>query len=179
MSSDLTWSRRTILRGAASVGAGVLAGGLGSGPDAALAQTAPATADEALKRLLDGNQRFMVRVAGNVAGAEETASLEFGTLVLGAKVLVVLGHSGCGAVKAALEGGDAPGQISTLYRLIGPGIDRQNKNLDVAIASNVRAQARVLRKGSTVIAGLIRDGKLKLAGGVYDLTSGKVTMMEV
>ena len=229
MSSDLTWSRRTILRGAALVGAGVLAGGLGSGPDAALAQAAPATADEALKRLLDGNQRFIqgkitaanrdlerlkavatkqapfaaflscadsrvpveiifdqgfgdvfvVRVAGNVAGAEETASLEFGTLVLGAKVLVVLGHSGCGAVKAALEGGDAPGQISTLYRLIGPGIDRQNKNLDVAIASNVRAQARVLRKGSTVIAGLIRDGKLKLAGGVYDLTSGKVTMMEV
>ena len=122
---------------------------------------------------------FVVRVAGNVAGAEETASLEFGTLVLGAKVPVVLGHSGCGAVKAALEGGDAPGQISTLYRLIGPGIDRQNKNLDVAIASNVRAQAGVLRKGSTVIAGLIRDGKLKLAGGVYDLTSGKVTMVEV
>jgi len=122
---------------------------------------------------------FVVRVAGNVAGAEETASLEFGTLVLGAKVLVVLGHSGCGAVKAALEGGDAPGQISTLYRLIGPGIDRQNKNLDTAIASNVRAQARVLRKGSTVIAGLLKDGKLKLAGGVYDLTSGKVTMMEV
>ena len=46
-------------------------------------------------------------------------------------------------------------------------------------ASNVRAQAGVLRKGSTVIAGLIRYGKLKLAGGVYDLTSGKVTMMEV
>jgi len=229
VSNDLTWSRRTILRGAAAVGAGVLAGGVGSRPDAALAQTAPATADEALKRLLDGNQRFtqgkinaanrdldrlkavapkqapfaaflscadsrvpveiifdqgfgdvfVVRVAGNVAGAEETASLEFGTLVLGAKVLVVLGHSGCGAVKAALEGRDAPGQISTLYRLMGPGIDRQNKNLDTAIASNVRAQARVLRKGSTVIAGLLKDGKLKLAGGVYDLTSGKVTMLEV
>jgi len=51
VSYDLTWSRRTIPRGAAAVGAGVLAGGLGSGPDAALAQMAPATADEALKRL--------------------------------------------------------------------------------------------------------------------------------
>ena len=118
-------------------------------------------------------------MAGNVASAEEIASLEFGTLVLGAKVLVVLGHSGCGAVKAALEGNDVPGQISTLYRLIAPGIDRQNKDLDVAIASNVRAQARVLRKGSTVLAGLLKEGKLKLAGGVLDLTSGKVTMIEL
>ena len=207
----------------------MLVGGLRSWPDAAFAQTAPATSDEALKRLLDGNQRFtqgkitaanrdlarlkavapkqapiaaflscadsrvpveiifdqgfgdvfVVRVAGNVAAAEETASLEYGTLVLGAKVLVVLGHSGCGAVKAALEETDAPGQITTLYRLIAPGIDRQNKNLDTAIASNVRAQVRVLRQGSTVLAGLIRDGKLKLAGGIYDLASGKVTMMEV
>jgi carbonic anhydrase len=229
MSKDLTWSRRTVLRGAAVVGSGVLAGGLRSWPGAAIAQTAPATADEALKRLLDGHQRFtqgkitapnrdlarlkavapkqapfaaflscadsrvpveiifdqgfgdvfVVRVAGNVAAAEETASLEFGTLVLGAKVLVVLGHSGCGAVKAALEGADAPGQISTLYRLIAPGIDRQNKNLDAAVASNVRAQIGVLRQGSTVLAGLIKDGKLKLVGGVYDLASGKVTMMEV
>jgi carbonic anhydrase len=229
MFKDLVCSRRAVLRGAAAVGAGVLAGGAATWPGAALAQTGPATADEALKRLLDGNQRFIqgkitaanrdlahlkavapkqapfaaflscadsrvpveiifdqgfgdvfvVRVAGNVAAAEETASLEFGTLMLGAKVLVVLGHSGCGAVKAALEGTDAPGQISTLYRLIAPGIDRQNKNLDVAVASNVRAQVRVLRQGSTVLAGLLRDGKLKLVGGVYDLTSGRVTMMEV
>ena len=63
--------------------------------------------------------------------------------------------------------------------MIAPGIDRQNKNLDVAVASNVRAQVRVLRQGSTVLAGLLRDGKLKLVGGVYDLTSGRVTMMEV
>ena len=229
MSKDRTWSRRTILGGAATAGAGVLGGALWPWPDTALAQTAPASPDEALRRLLDGNRRFtegkitaanrdmarlkavapkqtpfaaflgcadsrvpveilfdqgfgdlfVVRVAGNVAAAEETASLEFGTLVLGAKVLVVLGHSGCGAVKAALEAADVPGQISTLYRLIGPGIDRQNKNLDAAIASNVRAQAKVLRQGSTVIAGLLREGKLKLAGGVYDLNSGKVTMLEV
>ena len=122
---------------------------------------------------------FVTRVAGNVAGAEEIASLEFGTLVLGAKVLMVLGHSNCGAVKAALAGDEVPGQISTLYRLIVPGIDRGNPDLDVAIASNVRAQARVLRNGSTVLAGLLKEGKLKLVGGVFDLGTGKVTLIEV
>jgi carbonic anhydrase len=122
---------------------------------------------------------FVNRVAGNVVTAEEIASLEFGTLVLGSKVLVVLGHSGCGAVKAALEGGDVPGQISTLYRLIAPGIDRENKDLNVAIESNVRAQARVLRKGSTVLASLIQQGKLKLVGMVFDLESGSARQIEV
>ena len=229
MCEDLALSRRTVLRSAVAVGAGVVASGFGSWPDAAYADAAPETPDAALKRLLDGNRRFVEgkvtganrdlaslkavapkqapyaafltcadsrvpveilfdqgfgevfvnRVAGNVASAEEIASLEFGTLVLGAKVLVVLGHSGCGAVKAALEGNDVPGQISTLYRSIAPGIDRQNPDLDVAIASNVRAQARVLRKGSTVLASLLKDGKLILAGGVLDLTSGQVTMIEL
>ena len=228
MSKDRTFSRRTILRGAV-VGAGVLAGGVGSWPVAALAKSTPETPDAALQRLLDGNRRFaegkvmaagrdlkslkavapkqtpfaaflgcadsrvpveiifdqgfgevfVARVAGNVVSAEEIASLEFGTLVLGAKVLVVLGHSGCGAVKAALDGGEVPGQISTLYRLIAPGIDRQNKDLDAAIASNVRAQAKVLRTGSTVLGGLLKEGKLKLAGGVFDLSSGRVTMLEL
>lgn len=121
---------------------------------------------------------FVTRIAGNVASGEEIASLEFGTAVLGAKLLMVLGHSACGAVKAALEGTEAPGQITTLYRLITPGIDR-SKPLDDAVESNVRAQARVLREGSTVIAGLLKAGKLKLVGGVYDLASGKVTVLEV
>jgi carbonic anhydrase len=122
---------------------------------------------------------FVARVAGNVVSAEEIASLEFGTLVLGAKLVMVLGHSGCGAVKAALEGAEVPGQISTLYRLIAPGIDRQNPDLGAAIESNVRAQARVLRKGSTVLAGLLQQGKLKLVGGVFELDSGQVRMIEV
>src|SRR5262249_28952107 len=57
---------------------------------------------------------FVVRVAGNVAASAEIASLEYATQVLGGAVLVVLGHSNCGAVKAALQGADVPGQISTL-----------------------------------------------------------------
>src|SRR5215475_11366420 len=68
---------------------------------------------------------FVVRVAGNVATSVEIASLEYGTRILGAKVLVVLGHSNCGAVKAALEGVKVPGQISTLYQHIAPGFEHR------------------------------------------------------
>ncbi len=66
---------------------------------------------------------FVVRVAGNIATTEEIASQEFGTLVLGAKVLLVLGHSRCGAVQAAIKGGDFPGLIESLVQSIRPAVD--------------------------------------------------------
>ncbi len=122
---------------------------------------------------------FVVRVAGNVATSVEIASLEFGTRVLGAAALIVLGHSNCGAVKAALQGGEVPGQISTLYQHIAPALDRKTMDLDTAIVANVRYQARKLRKGSTVLARLLADGKLALAGGVFELETGKVRAVEV
>jgi len=121
---------------------------------------------------------FVVRVAGNIATSVEIASLEYGTRVLGASALVVLGHSNCGAVKAALEGGEVPGQISTLYQHIAPALNRKNMDLDAAIVANVRYQMRKLRKGSTVIAKLIAEGKLALAGGVFELTTGTVKPVE-
>ena len=61
---------------------------------------------------------FVCRVAGNIAPPEEIGSLEFGTLVLGAKVLMVMGHERCGAVKAAIKGGELPGQIGSLVKCI-------------------------------------------------------------
>ena len=67
-------------------------------------------------------QLFVVRVAGNVASPEITASLEYGVAVLGTKVLVVLGHGNCGAVKATIEGKAVPGQISALYAPIRPAV---------------------------------------------------------
>ena len=122
---------------------------------------------------------FVVRVAGNVATSVEIASLEYGTRILGAAVLVVLGHSNCGAVKAALQGGKVPGQISTLYQHIAPALDRGKMDLDAAVVTNVRYQARKLRKGSTVLPDLIAQGKLELVGGVFDLESGTVKAVEV
>ena len=121
---------------------------------------------------------FVVRVAGNIATAVEIASLEYGTQVLGASALVVLGHSNCGAVKAALAGGEVPGQISTLYQHIAPALNRKKMDLDAAVVANVRYQMQKLRKGSTVIPKLIAENKIALVGGVFDLTSGTVKPVE-
>lgn len=117
---------------------------------------------------------FVVRVAGNVATAVEIASLEYAVAVLGVRVILVLGHANCGAVKAALAGKEVPGQISTLYQHIVPGIDR-TQDLTAAIAANVRHQARKLRDASPVIGGGLKAGSLALAGGVFELGSGRVT----
>jgi carbonic anhydrase len=121
---------------------------------------------------------FPVRVAGNVVTPEVIGSLEFGTLVLGAKVLFVLGHSACGAVSATMKGDAVPGQISALYQHIAPAVEAAGNDLDAAIAGNVKLQARLLRR-SPVIATLLREGKLRLAGGVYDLASGRVRVVDV
>ena len=118
---------------------------------------------------------FVTRVAGNIATPEVIGSLEFGTAVLGAKVLYVLGHSSCGAVAATAKGDAVPGQISSLYYHIRPAVKAAAGDVPKAIEANVRLQAELLSEASPVIAGLIREGRLKVAGGVYDLSSGQVT----
>ncbi len=122
---------------------------------------------------------FVVRVAGNVATAVEIASLEYAVAVLGVKAVMVLGHERCGAVKAALGGTTVPGQISTLYQHIVPGIDRSTNDLSAAVRANVKHQAQKVRDGSTVIGGAVKDGSVKLLGGVFDLESGRVTTVDV
>jgi carbonic anhydrase len=122
---------------------------------------------------------FVSRIAGNIAVAEQIASLEFGTAVLGAKVLYVLGHTSCGAVSAAMAGTDVPGQISALYYHIRPAVRAAAGNLDKAIVENVRNQAIALREGSTVVSRLVKEGNLIVAGGVYDLNTGRVTPVDL
>jgi carbonic anhydrase len=117
---------------------------------------------------------FVTRVAGNVATPEVIGSLEFGTAVLGAKVLYVLGHSACGAVSATAKGDAVPGQISSLYYHIRPAVKAANGDVPKAIEENVRLQAELLAESSPVIGALVKEGRLKVAGGVYDLTSGRV-----
>jgi carbonic anhydrase len=121
---------------------------------------------------------FVCRAAGNIVTPEIVGSLEFGTLALGAKLLVVLGHTGCGAVKAAIAGEAVPGQISTLFRHIQPAVDRTpGREMEAVARENVRVQAGLLRTSSPVIAGLVRERKLQVVGGVYDLSTGRVTMI--
>jgi carbonic anhydrase len=121
---------------------------------------------------------FVCRAAGNIVTPEIIASLEFGTLVLGARLLVVLGHTGCGAVKAAISGDAVPGQISTLYRHIQPAVERTpSREMEEVARENVRVQVRLLRTASPVVAGLIRERKLDVVGGIYDLSTGRVSML--
>lgn len=117
---------------------------------------------------------FVVRVAGNIVTTEVIGSLEFGCAVLGAKVLYVLGHTSCGAVAATMSGNAVPGVISSLYYQIYPATQASGGCVDTATIENVRLQVKALSI-SPVLKELVEKGELQIIGGVYDITTGKVT----
>jgi carbonic anhydrase len=121
---------------------------------------------------------FVTRVAGNIVTSEIIASLEYGAAVLGTKVIVVMGHSNCGAVKATIQGKEVPGQISALYAHIQPAVDQAGTNLEAATKANAKIQAALLRQASPVISGLMKESKLKVAAAYYDLGTGAVTLLD-
>jgi carbonic anhydrase len=121
---------------------------------------------------------FVTRVAGNFVTSEIIASLEYGAAVLGTKVILVMGHGNCGAVKATIQAKEVPGQISALYPHIQPAVDQAGPNLEAATKANAKIQAALLRHASTVIAGLVKEGKLKVVPAYYDVVSGNVTLLE-
>lgn len=122
---------------------------------------------------------FVTRIAGNVTTPECTGSLEFAAVVLGVKVLYVLGHTGCGAVSAAVQGDPVPGQISVLFQHLRPAVKAADGDVEAATVANVKAQAETLSAASPELARLIQDGNLIVAGGVYDLATGRVVPVEV
>jgi carbonic anhydrase len=124
------------------------------------------------------NHVFVTRVAGNIATSAIIASLEYGVAVLGTKAIVVLGHANCGAVKASIEAKAVPGQISALYPYIRPAVDQAGSNLEAAIKANAKIQAGLLRQSSPVLADHIKENQLKIVAGYYDLSSGKVTLLD-
>ncbi len=120
---------------------------------------------------------FVARVAGNIATPEIIASVEYGTAVLGTRLLMVLGHGACGAVTAAIAGKAVPGQISALYAPLRPAVEQAGPDSDGAIRANARIQASILRNASPVIAGLVAQSKVKVVAAYYDVTSGAVTLL--
>jgi len=121
---------------------------------------------------------FVTRVAGNIAASSVIASLEYGAAVLGTRVIVVLGHANCGAVKASIEAKAVPGQISGLYPYIRHAVDQVGADLDGAIKANARIQAGLLRQSSPVLAEQIKQNRLKVVAGFYDLASGIVSLLD-
>ncbi len=129
---------------------------------------------------------FVVRVAGNVvtgAGASVKGSIEYAVAELDVRLILVLGHSQCGAVKAAIKHIDAkdtlPGSIGNLVDLIKPAVtmvkDKQGNILDNAIKANVEQGVERLKHLEPILADSVKKGTLKVVGAVYDLHSGKVT----
>jgi carbonic anhydrase len=121
---------------------------------------------------------FVTRIAGNIATSEIIASLEYGAGVLGTKVILVMGHGGCGAVKATIQAKEVPGQISALYPHIQPAVDQAGPNLEPATKANAKVQAALLRQASTVISGLVKENKLKVVAAYYDIGTGTVSLLD-
>jgi len=120
---------------------------------------------------------FVTRLAGNVVTPEIIGSLEYGAAVLGTKVILVLGHSNCGAVKATIHGEEVPGQVSTLFPHIQPAVQQAGSDLAAATKANARIQAGLLREASTVISGLAKENKVKVVAGYYDLSTGAIELL--
>ena len=119
---------------------------------------------------------FVARVAGNIINAEIIGSLEYGAAVLGVKVLIVMGHSGCGAVKAAIAKTDVPGQIASLYPHLEAAVETGSGLVDT-IKKNAKIQASLLEKTSTVLSPMVKQGKLKIHAAYYDVGTGQVTLL--
>jgi carbonic anhydrase len=119
---------------------------------------------------------FVTRVAGNFINAEIVGSLEYGAAVLGVKVLLVIGHANCGAVTAAMSKKAVPGQIASLYPHLEQAIEGGGSATDI-IKRNAVIQANLLAKTSTVLAPMVKEGKLKIQGAYFDLATGKITLL--
>ncbi|HEX9326414.1 MAG TPA: carbonic anhydrase [Reyranella sp.] len=129
---------------------------------------------------------FVVRVAGNFMTPDGLASLEYGAAVLGTKVIMVLGHTNCGAINstvAALQkGNDLPGHIGDLVRAMKPGVEPVLKQpgddlAQRAVLANVRWNVQRLIEAKPILADMVTAKKLSVVGGVYDLATGKVTLV--
>lgn len=126
---------------------------------------------------------FVVRVAGNFINEDSLASLEFGTAVLGVKLILVLGHTSCGAMSAtitSIENNELPpGHLPSLVNAIRPAVydvlpEEPADMLAAVTARNARMNAEKARTAAPILSGRHGSGKLKSAAAVYDLATGKV-----
>ena len=131
---------------------------------------------------------FSIRIAGNIANEDILGSMEFATLVAGAKLIVVLGHTGCGAVKAACDHVEL-GNLSGLLRKVDPAINREtitvqnrtSKNDDFVYnvtQLNVMETMKFIKNSSEIIKKLVEEGQIKIVGGMYDLDSRRVDFID-
>src|SRR5215467_7915724 len=126
---------------------------------------------------------FIVRVAGNVINDEGLGSIEYAVDHLGSRLILVLGHQSCGAVKAAKETiaakGKAPGHIESLVRAIKPAVEATVKDdLETTIKTNVKNLVQALRSSTPILKAEVDSGKIQVIGGYYSLDTGAVTFLD-
>ena len=126
---------------------------------------------------------FVVRVAGNVAAGDEIGSLEYAVDHLATPLVVVMGHTQCGAVTAVLENAKAPPNLAALLAPIKPAVDQaradnpgasQEVLLNAAIKNNLWQAVADLFQKSPIIRGKVRNGKARVVGALYEIDTGQV-----
>ena len=122
---------------------------------------------------------FVIRVAGNVANPSSIASIEYAVAHLGVKLIVVLGHQNCGAVTAALKGGNNGKNIDHLLNFIQPAISiSDSKNIDDVSHMHAKLTAGKLMNDSSIITKVIDNKALKIIPAYYSLETGQVDFLE-
>jgi carbonic anhydrase len=126
---------------------------------------------------------FIVRVAGNVINDEGLGSIEYSVDHLGTRLILVLGHQSCGAVKAAKETiaakGKAPGHIESLVTAIKPAVEATAKDdLDTTIKANVKHVVDAVRSSTPILKTKVDSGQIQVIGGYYNLDTGAVTFLD-
>jgi len=122
---------------------------------------------------------FVLRVAGNVANTSTIASIEYAVAHIGSPVLVVMGHESCGAVTAAVGGGDNGYNLNHLLAHITPAISASRKNASVnsVVKKNAKLTVEELKARSSIISDAVKNGKLDVVPAYYNLGSGKVEFL--
>jgi len=125
---------------------------------------------------------FVVRVAGNVIDDHGLGSIEYAVDHLGARLIVVLGHQSCGAVKAAKETiaakSKAPGHIQSLVTAIQPAVEATAKSdLGATVEANVKNVVQALRTSTPILKPKVDSGEVQVIGGYYSLDTGAVTFL--
>lgn len=125
---------------------------------------------------------FIVRTAGQVSTYASWGSVEFAEEILGTKLILVLGHTQCGAVNAAVKLPEVPGHIITLINAIKPAVEAAKKThphdlLDASIRENIRMQVEQLKALEPVLAKRVREGSVLIVGALYDLQTGQVEFL--
>lgn len=128
---------------------------------------------------------FSIRIAGNIINEDIIGSMEFGCKVAGSKIIVVLGHTKCGAVKGACDHVEM-GNLTSLLTKIRPAVDDENITVENRNSSNpvfvenvskinVKRTVKAIMERSTILKEMILSGEIGIVGGIQDITTGEVT----